>query len=103
MTSISVDPDVVLHLINSIIPFVRQGYNMNRFLFVCLNHINVPVLVHAGHVETYRNMLTGHDALLLWQIARDHLHALSHRHDDTWIAFVEPVGSTGWSKAMTRG
>ena len=33
--------------------------------------------------------------LLLRQIARDLLHALSHRHDNTWAAFVAPVVSTG--------
>ena len=34
-------------------------------LFVCLSHINVPVLAHAGHIGTDRSLLTGHDALLL--------------------------------------
>ena len=61
-----------------------------------MNHINV----HVQHVlvcrlytrvGTDRSLLTGHDALLLRQIARDLLHALSHRHDYTWTAFVEPV------------
>ena len=66
-----------------------------RFLFVCLNHINVPVLAHAGHIGTDRSLLTGHDALLLQQIASGLLHALSHRHDNTWTAFVEPVVRTG--------
>ena len=33
----------------------------------------------------------GTDALLLWHIARDLLHAFSHRHDYTWTTFVEPV------------
>ena len=47
------------------------------------------VHVHAGYIGN------GHDALLLRQIARDLLHALSHRHDYTWTAFGEPVVSTG--------
>ena len=44
-------------------------------------------------------MLTGHDALLLWQIARDLLHASSHRHDNTWTAVVELVIGTGGNKS----
>ena len=47
-----------------------------------------------------RSLLTGHNALLLQQIARDLLHALSHRHDSTWTAFVEPVVSTGGNKLI---
>ena len=35
----------------------------------------------------------GHDALLLLQKARDLLHALSHRHDNTWMAFGEPIAT----------
>ena len=38
---------------------------------------------HTGHKGTDRSLLTGHDALLLRQIARDLLHALSNRHDNT--------------------
>ena len=34
--------------------------------------------------STNRSLLTRHNTLLLWQIARDLLHALSHRHDNTW-------------------
>ena len=37
----------------------------------------------------------GQDALLLQMIARDPLHALSHRHDNTWMVFCEPVIGTG--------
>ena len=65
------------------------------FCFVCLNHINVPVLTHAGHIGTDRSLLTGHNALLLRQTARDLLYALLHRHNNTWTAFFEPVVSTG--------
>ena len=36
------------------------------FFFV-LNHINVPVLTHAGHIGTDRSLLMGHNALLLRQ------------------------------------
>ena len=35
-------------------------------------------------VGTDRSLLMGHNALLLRQIARDLLHAISHRHDTTW-------------------
>ena len=42
-----------------------------------------------------------HKALLLSQIARDLSHALSHKQDNTWIAFVEPVISTGENKLIT--
>ena len=52
--------------------------NRKFCLIACLNHINVPVLAHAGHIGTDRSLLTGHNALLLQQIARDLLHALSH-------------------------
>ena len=71
-------------------------------MFVCLNHINVPVLTHAGHIETDRSLLTGHNALLLRQIARDLLHALLHRHNNTWTAFFEPVVGTGGSESVTQ-
>ena len=30
-----------------------------------------------------RSLLAGYHALLLWQMARDLLHAMTHRHDDT--------------------
>ena len=36
---------------------------------------------HADYIGTDRSLLTGHDALLLQQLARDLLHSLSHRHD----------------------
>ena len=57
-----------------------------------------PCLAHAGYIGTDRSLLTGHDALLLQQIARDLLHVLSHRHDNTWTAFYEPVGNTAGNK-----
>ena len=34
-------------------------------------------------------------------LAGDLLHALSHRHENTWTAFVEPVVSTGGDKKKT--
>ena len=71
-------------------------------LFVCLYHINVPVLAHAGHIGTDRSLLMGHNALRLRQIVRDLLHALSHRHDNTWTAFVEPVVNTGGSSSIAH-
>ena len=44
--------------------------------------------MHAGHIGTDRSLLTGHNALLSRQIARDLLHALLHRHNNTWTAFL---------------
>ena len=32
----------------------------------------------------------------------DILHALSHRHENTWTAFVEPVGVTGHSQSTLQ-
>ena len=43
----------------------------------------------------------GHNTLLLSQIARDLLLALSHRHDYTWTVFGEPVVDTGGDKLIT--
>ena len=63
-------------------------------MFVCLNHINVRAHAHAGYIGTDRNLLTEHDALLIRQIARNRLHALSHRHNKTSTAFGEPVVGT---------
>ena len=57
--------------------------------------------MHAGHIGTDRSLLTGHNALLLRQIARDLLHALLHRHN-TWTTFFEPVVSTGGSESITQ-
>ena len=47
--------------------------------------------MYAGHTGADRSLLTGHDGLPLRQIVRDLLHALSHRNDNSWTAFVEPV------------
>ena len=41
-----------------------------------------------------RSLPVGHDTLLLQQTARDPLHTLSHRHDNIWAVFGEPVIST---------
>ena len=43
--------------------------------------------------STDRSLQMAHDVLLLRQIARDPLHALSHRHDYAWTAFIEPVNN----------
>ena len=69
--------------------------------FVCLNHINVPVQ-HIRFIGTDRSLLTGHNTLLLWQIAKDLFHALPHRHDNIWTAFGEPVVGTGGDKLISR-
>ena len=55
-------------------------------------------MAHAGYIGTDRSLPTGYSAILLRQIARDLLHALSDRHDNTWMAFVEPVINTGGKK-----
>ena len=58
--------------------------------------------MHAGHIWTDRRLLMGHNALLLWQIARD---IYTHYHIDMIIhdtAFDEPIGGTGGSKYVTR-
>ena len=47
-----------------------------------------PCSAHAGHIGTDRSLLTGHDALLLQQIARDLLHALSHTHVTRPLLYV---------------
>ena len=75
--------------------FPENLFMINIGLFVCLFD-----LAHAGYIWTDRSLLMAHDALLLRQTARDFLHALSHRHDDTWAAFVEPVVSTGGNKSI---
>ena len=61
-----------------------------------------PCSANAGYVGTDGSLLMGHDALLLRRIARDLLHASSHRHNDTWTAFFEPVVSTGGNKSITQ-
>ena len=53
-----------------------------------LGLVELSTLVFAKACETKiiyitNTLLTGHDALLLRQIARDRLYALSHRHDNT--------------------
>ena len=55
--------------------------------------------------QNYRqdwSLLTGHDALLLQLIARNLIHASSHRLDDTWTAFDEPVVGTGGNKSTAH-
>ena len=65
----------------------REEWQKREIKIDWLNHINVPVLTHAGHIGADRSLLTGHDALLLRQIARDLLHASLHRHNDPWTTF----------------
>ena len=61
-------------------------------------HINIPV--KHMQAQTDRSLQTGQDVLLLRQIVRDLKHALSHRHDYTWTAFVEPVVSNGGNSSI---
>ena len=56
---------------------------LNLFVWIILTSL----FTHAGHIGTDRSPLTGQNALLLRQIARDLLHALLHRHNNTWTAF----------------
>ena len=72
---------------------------MGFCLFVCI--ILRPCSAQAGYIGTNRSLLTGHNTLLLQQIARDLLHALSHRHNNTLTAFGEPVGGTDENKLVT--
>ena len=76
-----------IHSFTSVLIFLIESY-------LC------PCLAHAGHVGTDRSLPTGHDALLLRQIARDLLHALLHRHNETWTAFFEPVVGTGGNSSI---
>ena len=63
---------------------MRDLYDMQnpfkKHKYACLFHINVPIQHMKAislHVGTDRSLLPGHDALLIQQIARDLLHALS--------------------------
>ena len=58
-------------------------YAIMGFLFFLFGLYQDPCSAHVGYKGTDRSLLTGHDALLLQQIARDLLHALSNRHG--WI------------------
>ena len=60
-----------------------------------------PCSENAGYIGSDRNLPTGHVALLLQQIARDRLHVLSRRQDNTWMAFGESVIGTGGDKWIT--
>ena len=70
-------------------------------LFCFFKSYQRPYLAHAGHIKIGRSLLTGHDALLLQQIARDLSHALSHKYDNTWTAFGEPVVGIGVDRFVT--
>ena len=53
------------------------------------------------YIGTDRRLLTRHDAIILRQIARGLLHALSHigmiPHS---TAVAEPIGETGWNMSV---
>ena len=54
-------------------------------LFVCLFvSYSCPCPAYVGYVGTGRCLLTGHHTLLFRQTARDPLHVLTHRYDNTW-------------------
>ena len=73
--------------------------SVRGFLFVCI--MLTSLFNTCWLYRDRRKPANGsHNALLLRQIARDLLHALSQKHDYTWTAFVEPVG-TGANKLIT--
>ena len=61
----------------------------------CCSKNTLICSAHAGYIGTDRSLLTGHDALLLRQIARDLLHALSACYQ-----LVPPVPMTGSPRAV---
>ena len=63
-------------------------------LFCFFESYKHPYSAHAGHIGKDRSLLMGHDALIVRQIARVLLHALSHIHYYTWTAFVETAGTS---------
>ena len=69
-----------LHFTNSNVG-CRHPWLPGCSFFVC---IILMSLFNKCRLYRDRSLLTWHNALLLWQIARDLLHALSHRHDNTW-------------------
>ena len=72
---------------------VLKGRCIDLFLFGLYLR---PCSTHAGYIGTDRSLLMGHNALLLRQIARDLLPALSHRHDDmAWPLLDQSVALEG--------
>ena len=68
-------------------------------LFVCI--ILTPCSAHVGDLGTDRSMLTENNAPLIRQTAKDfymhyHMDVITHG-----MPYIEPVGSTGWSKMVT--
>ena len=60
-----------------------------------------PCYTHACYIGTDRSLLLGQDTLLFRRIARDQLHAISHRHE-THGTVVDELGSeTGYGKLVT--
>ena len=81
---------------NTTLPLSQSEVHAQNSLFVCLF---VCLFAHAGSIWTDRSLLTGHDALLLRQIARDILLALSHRHDYTaWPLLNQSIAMAGVSQ-----
>ena len=66
-------------------------------VFVLFEAYQSPCWAHAGYIGTDKSLLMWHDPLLFWNIARDLLHVVSHKHD-TRNTFDEPAGDPGWSK-----
>ena len=76
--------------------------HVKMVFFLLIESYLRPCLTHAGHIGTEISLLTGHNALLLRQKARDLLHALLHRHNNTWTAFFEPVVGTGGNELIAQ-
>ena len=77
------------YFFNPLVP--RHSYSYSEIGLSCLTSCLFVWIIFTSLLSTCRpyrdrSLLTGHDALLLGQIARDLLHASSHRHDNTWTA-----------------
>ena len=69
----------------------------------CLYHINGPIQHMQAlpvYIGTDRRQMMGHQALLLWHIARDLLHTVSHRHDNTWYCLCW-ISQYPWLESVT--
>ena len=96
-------------------PYVYFCEYNNHVVFSCLYHsvfsflcLFIRVVVSYQHPCSQHMRVmqgqreAGHDALLFRQIARDLLHALSQRHDNTGMAFGELVIGTGGNELITQ-
>ena len=73
-------------------------YMFSQYLFVSYQR---PCSLHVVYKGIDRRLLTGHNALLLRHIARDLLHALSYKHDNTWHGLWWTSWWHWWGKLIT--